>query len=97
MRLEFNIPDLDDLKNFINCKSGEDFETMLLCGDYGDTIYYPELFRMIKMFRHKKFKIATNGSYKTREWWTKLNSLLTKDDIVVLELTDSAKKTTSTE
>lgn len=74
--------DLDDLKNFINCKSGEDFETMLLCGDYGDTIYYPELFRMIKMFRQKKFKIATNGSYKTKEWWTELNSMLTKDDTI---------------
>ncbi len=73
---------LDDLKNFINCKSGEDFETMLLCGDYGDTIYYSELFKMIKMFRHKKFEIATNGSYKTREWWTELNSLLTKGDTV---------------
>ncbi len=73
---------LDDLKNFINCKSGEDFETMLLCGDYGDTIYHSELFKMIKMFRHKKFEIATNGSYKTREWWTELNSLLTKGDTV---------------
>lgn len=73
---------LNDLNNFINCKSGEDFETMMLCGDYGDTIYYPELFEMIKMFRHKKFEIATNGSYKTREWWTALNNLLTKDDVV---------------
>ena len=73
---------LNDLNNFINCKSGEDFETMMLCGDYGDTIYYPKLFEMIKMFRHKRFEIATNGSYKTREWWTDLNSILTKDDVV---------------
>merc|ERR1711965_434072 len=74
---------LDDLKNFIDCKSGEDFERMTLCGDYGDTIYFPELFRMIKMFRHKKFQIDTNGSYKTKAWWTELNSLLTEDDIVI--------------
>jgi MoaA/NifB/PqqE/SkfB family radical SAM enzyme len=74
---------LDDLKNFINCKSGEDFETMNLCGDYGDTIYYPELFRMIKLFRHKAFKIHTNGSYKSKEWWAELNNLLTEKDIII--------------
>jgi len=74
---------LNHLKNFINCKSGESFEKLTLCGDYGDTIYYPDLFKMIKMFRHKAFEIDTNGSYKTRKWWTELNSLLTKDDTVV--------------
>ena len=74
---------LDDFQRFLECESMEKIESFVLCGDYGDTIYYPHLFDMIKMFREKSFKIATNGSYKTKEWWTELNSLLTDKDIVV--------------
>ncbi len=74
--------DLQDLKKFLDCESNEKIEAFQLCGDYGDTIYYPHLFEMIKMFRDKAFHIDTNGSYKSREWWTELNSLLTEKDII---------------
>jgi len=75
--------DLDDFKKFLECESMEKIDTYLLCGDYGDTIYYPHLFKMIKMFREKAFYIHTNGSYKSKEWWTELNGLLTEKDVVI--------------
>ena len=41
---------LDHLKSFLDCESMKEIDQFLLCGDYGDTIYYPRLFEMIKMF-----------------------------------------------
>ena len=75
--------DLDDFKKFLECESMEKIDTFVLCGDYGDTIYYPHLFKMIKMFREKAIHIHTNGSYKSKEWWTELNGLLTEKDVVI--------------
>jgi wyosine [tRNA(Phe)-imidazoG37] synthetase (radical SAM superfamily) len=55
-----------------------------LCGNYGDPIYYPELFELIKWFKTKKSKIVitTNGSYKKQQWWERLAELLDERDIV---------------
>lgn len=74
---------LDHLKSFLDCESMKEIDQFLLCGDYGDTIYYPRLFEMIKMFRHKSFKIKTNGSRRSKEWWQELNSLLTEEDEII--------------
>lgn len=74
---------LNDLKNFLDCDSGKQIKTFMLCGDYGDTIYYPNLLNLIKTFRNKKFKIHTNGSYKDKEWWIEFNKLLTTDDTII--------------
>ena len=78
--------DLDDFKKFLECESMEKIDTFVLCGDYGDTIYYPHLFKMIKMFREKAIQINTNGSRRSKEWWQELNSLLTKKDIIVFAI-----------
>ena len=61
--------DLDELEYFLDCKEGRKIEKFKLCGDYGDTLYYPKLFEMIRRFRDRTFKIQTNGSYRTKEWW----------------------------
>lgn len=74
---------IDSFEKFLDCKDGRQVETLLLCGDYGDCIYYPDLFDFIKRFRHKKFDLRTNGSRRTKEFWLQLADLLTKDDTIV--------------
>lgn len=70
-------------EKFLDCPAGQEVERLLLCGDYGDCIYYPDLFNFIKKFRHKKFDLHTNGSRRTTEFWEQLASLLTKEDTIV--------------
>lgn len=76
--------DLTLLKKFLDCKSGEKVENFLLCGDYGDSIYYPRLFDLISENRNRNFIIHTNGSYRSKEWWKKLNGLLTENDKIII-------------
>ena len=49
------------------------------CGDDGDPIYAKDLLLVIEWLKQRnkniQFVIVTNGSYKTSEWWTKLDSL----------------------
>lgn len=75
--------DIDDFAQFINCNSGQDFDRLLLCGDYGDCIYHPEFFEFIKRFRYKKFNINTNGSHRPAEFWHSLAELMQQDDVIV--------------
>ena len=70
------------LYKFLDCDSGQQVTELLLCGDYGDTLYYPKLLDFIKDFRQYEFIIATNGSYKKQSWWEELARLLTPEDIV---------------
>ena len=77
---------IDHLEHFLDCDSSDQVENLTLCGDYGDTIYYPKLFELIKRFRHKNFRIHTNGSYKKEEWWHDLNGLLTNQDQIIFAI-----------
>lgn len=73
--------DLDDLACFLDCDTGRQIQTLVLCGDHGDTIYYPRLFDLIDHFRPtKRFQIHTNGSYQTREFWNQLAERVTEHD-----------------
>jgi MoaA/NifB/PqqE/SkfB family radical SAM enzyme len=77
---------LDHLKSFLDIDlTGK---VMNLCGNYGDPIYYDQLFGMIKFFKDQKCSVglATNGSYKTKEWWQQLVSLLDKDDVITFAI-----------
>lgn len=77
----------EHLYDFLKCNKGKQINKFILCGDYGDPIYYPKLFDFIEKFRNtKKFQIHTNGSYKNKKWWTELNKLLTKDDIIIFAI-----------
>lgn len=76
--------DIDVLKKFLDCDGGQEIDTFVLCGDYGDCIYYPQLFEFIKEFRSsKKFIISTNGSNQTEKFWTTLKSLLIPGDKII--------------
>lgn len=73
---------ITSLENFLDCTGGENIDTFILCGDYGDCIYYPHFLEFIKKFRHKKFSIHTNGSYKNESFWLELSELLTDQDSI---------------
>lgn len=79
------IHDLDPhaLYRFLDCDSGKKIDQLLLCGDYGDSIYYPRLFEFIDLFRSSKtFRIVTNGSYQKEDFWRELCARLTPNDII---------------
>jgi len=85
--------DPDILFNFLDCQAGNKIKILDLCGDYGDSIYYPRLFELIEKFRSKvSFTIRTNGSYQTENFWKKLCSVLGKDDIIIFGI-DGLKDT----
>lgn len=74
---------LADLKQFLDIDlNGVE---VLLCGIYGDPIYYSDLFEMLRYFKSAGAYIvlATNGSYKTQEWWVELVRILDCNDSVV--------------
>lgn len=73
---------LNDLKKFLDIDiSGLGFN---LNGNYGDPIYYPDLFELIKYIKSRNgiVKISTNGSYKSKQWWDELGSLLETNDVI---------------
>ena len=74
---------LDHLKQFLDIDlSGK---TITLCGNYGDPIYYENLFELITYFKinGSNISIATNGSYRSSQWWEQLVTVLDSDDQIV--------------
>ena len=58
-----------------------------MCGDYGDSIYYPDLLKLIHRFRYQvSYNIVTNGSRQTEKFWHELSDVLTKDDTVTFSI-----------
>lgn len=78
--------DLDQLSQFLDCESGWDVKTFMLNGNHGDPIYYPALSDMIQRFRDRSFKISTNGSYQTADFWHQLAQDLTENDTVYFSI-----------
>lgn len=77
---------LDHLKQFLDIDlTGL---TIGLNGNYGDPIYYPKLFDMIKYFKSSgsHITLSTNGSYKTQEWWEDLANLIDEEDIITFSI-----------
>ena len=90
---KFNMPfpkqdlDLDTLSYFLDCNTGQTVDTLFLCGNHGDPIYYPRLFELIDRFRStKKFIIVTNGSFQTPNFWNTLANKLTNNDSIVFSI-----------
>lgn len=79
--------DFHDLSRFLDCSEGRRIHTFRLCGDYGDTIYYPDLFEFLLWFRDtKKFEIHTNGSYRDEKFWNRLSETLTQHDTITFSI-----------
>lgn len=79
--------DVDLLERFLDCDGGRKINRFYLCGDYGDSIYYPDLLKLIERFRDKvSFEIVTNGSRQTEKFWNNLSSLLTDKDRVTFSI-----------
>jgi MoaA/NifB/PqqE/SkfB family radical SAM enzyme len=73
---------LSDLQNFLDIDlTGKIFN---LCGNYGDPIYYDDLFDLISWIKSQAASviISTNGSYRTDTWWQTLGKLLDHRDTV---------------
>lgn len=58
------------------------------CGNYGDPIYHPDIFKFLKFIKEKNsfVKIVTNGSYKTKQWWEELVSILDSNDRITFSI-----------
>jgi len=61
---------------------------VLLCGNYGDPIYHPDLFEVINFFKRNQSTISlvTNGSYKDQSWWEQLCSLMNPEDEITFSV-----------
>ena len=78
--------DINHLMEFLDI----DLNDVLInfCGVYGDPIYHDGLFDAVREFKDKgaRINIATNGSYRTTEWWETLAGMLTADDAVTFAI-----------
>jgi wyosine [tRNA(Phe)-imidazoG37] synthetase (radical SAM superfamily) len=62
-------------------------KSFLLAGDYGDCIYYPDIFKLIERFRDRvSFHLVTNGSRRDEKFWTQLSSMLTSTDSITFSI-----------
>lgn len=79
--------DFRDLANFLDCEQGHKIQEFIVCGDYGDVIYYPQLFEFLDWFRStKRYVLYTNGSHQTASFWNRLAESLTESDTVVFAI-----------
>jgi MoaA/NifB/PqqE/SkfB family radical SAM enzyme len=77
---------LADLQKFIDIDINK--KIFNVCGNYGDPIYYDNLLNLVKWIKQNGgiVNITTNGSYKTKEWWIELCSLLSFDDYILFSI-----------
>lgn len=79
--------DINQLERFLDCDAGNKIDRFSLNGNHGDPIYYPFLLELLKKFRsNKTYKISTNGSYRTVEFWKNLRDILEPNDTVYFSL-----------
>ena len=67
-----------------------DVKKITFCGDDGDPIYAKDLLKILSWLRENndqvQFVIVTNGSYKTKSWWEKLDKILNEKDHIHFSL-----------
>jgi len=80
---------VDNIINFIGVN-----KIVSLCGNNGDPIYHSNFLELVQKFKDNncRLSISTNGSAKTKAWWSKLKNMLTKDDRITFAI-DGLKDT----
>jgi MoaA/NifB/PqqE/SkfB family radical SAM enzyme len=79
--------DVDLLEKFLDCPGGKKLDKFILSGDYGDSIYYPDLIKLLQRFRDRvSFTIVTNGSRQTEKFWHTLAEVLTEKDTICFSI-----------
>lgn len=75
-------------KKYKNLIDQSTLYNFLFCGNYGDPIYYKNLLELCKYIKQKPSKISihTNGSYKTKSFWSQLSTILTPHDEIVFSI-----------
>lgn len=76
-----------ELDSFLDCPGGRQIQRFVLCGDYGDSIYYPELFDFLNWFRsNRSYDLITNGSHRDERFWSRLAEILNEKDSVTFSI-----------
>ena len=82
LSLEFIKTSFDQIANEI--------EQINICGGQGDPIYNTQFLDIIRYFKglpkNPHLKIITNGSYKSKEWWDELGTILQPNDTVTFSI-----------
>lgn len=75
------------------CESKK-YPKMFFGGTYGDCIYHPQFYEIVKIAKENNVTIAihTNGSGKSLNWWKKILMLLTHKDEINIAM-DGFKET----
>ena len=61
---------------------------IIMCGNYGDPIYHPELAGMIRDLKSRGavVSITTNGSHRKKSWWQDLVNEMSAEDCVIFSI-----------
>jgi MoaA/NifB/PqqE/SkfB family radical SAM enzyme len=75
--------DVDHLVKFVGMNAD-----VSMCGNNGDPIYHSRFIEMCRKLKDNNCKIAitTNGSAKTKEWWSELNGILDENDKIIFSI-----------
>lgn len=78
--------DIDQLLKFLDIDLSN--LDIVLCGNYGDPIYHPDLIDFVTKLKQRNARITinTNGSYKTKLWWQQLTDALTDQDLIIFSI-----------
>ena len=77
-----------DFKNYKKFLDNINAKVILLCGNFGDPIFYPDLFPLLSYIKKRniKIKIHTNGTGHDNIWWKKLASILKPEDAIYFSI-----------
>lgn len=78
---------LNDVKNIINFDE-IDLKHVYFCGTYGDPCANNNLLDIIEWLKNNQVHIGihTNGSLRTKKWWSKLSEVLDDNDFVTFSI-----------